>query len=84
MGSVVITPPFLTSALEGGEWSASRPCRFTPEERAPRYPLDRRLAGLQSRSGRYGEEKNVAPSGNRTPAVQTDRAIPAPGVAITE
>jgi hypothetical protein len=25
---------FLTSALEGGEWSASRP-RFTPGERAP-------------------------------------------------
>jgi hypothetical protein len=21
---------FLTSALVGGEWSASRPCRFTP------------------------------------------------------
>jgi hypothetical protein len=26
---------FLTSALAGGEWSASRPGRFTPEERAP-------------------------------------------------
>jgi hypothetical protein len=26
---------FLTSALAGGEWSASRPCRFTPEERVP-------------------------------------------------
>jgi hypothetical protein len=26
---------FMTSALVGGEWSASRPCRFTPEERAP-------------------------------------------------
>jgi hypothetical protein len=27
---------FLTSALEGGgEWSASRPCRFTPGERTP-------------------------------------------------
>jgi hypothetical protein len=26
---------FLTSALDGGEWSASRPCRFTPGERAP-------------------------------------------------
>jgi hypothetical protein len=24
---------FLTSALVGGEWSASRPCRFTPEKR---------------------------------------------------
>jgi hypothetical protein len=26
---------FLTSAVVGGEWSASRPGRFTPGERAP-------------------------------------------------
>jgi hypothetical protein len=26
---------FLTSALDGGEWSASRPGRFTTRERAP-------------------------------------------------
>jgi hypothetical protein len=26
---------FLTSAVAGDEWSASRPCRFTPGERAP-------------------------------------------------
>jgi hypothetical protein len=26
---------FLTSALDGGEWSASHPGRFTPRERAP-------------------------------------------------
>jgi hypothetical protein len=25
----------LTSTLYGGEWSASRPCRFTPRERVP-------------------------------------------------
>jgi hypothetical protein len=25
----------VTSALDGGEWSASRPGRFTPRERAP-------------------------------------------------
>jgi hypothetical protein len=36
---------FLTTALEGGEWSDSHPDRFTPGERAPRYPLDRRLGG---------------------------------------
>jgi hypothetical protein len=34
-GSRGIAPPFLPSALDGGEWSASRPCRFTPGERAP-------------------------------------------------
>jgi hypothetical protein len=26
---------YLTSALDGGEWSASRPGRFTPRERDP-------------------------------------------------
>jgi hypothetical protein len=34
-GSGCVTPPFLTSALDGGEWSASRPCRFIPRERVP-------------------------------------------------
>jgi hypothetical protein len=33
-GSEGISPPFLTSALDGGEWSVSHPCRFTPEEGA--------------------------------------------------
>jgi hypothetical protein len=28
----------LNSALDGGEWSASRPGRFTPKERAPAAP----------------------------------------------
>jgi hypothetical protein len=27
-----IAPPFSTLALDGGEWSASRPGRFTPGE----------------------------------------------------
>jgi hypothetical protein len=53
-----MAPPFLISAL-GGEWSASRPGRFTPSKRAPRYTLDWRLGGLQSRSGRCGVKKNV-------------------------
>jgi hypothetical protein len=34
-GSGGISPAFLTSSLGGGEWSASRPGRFTPTERAP-------------------------------------------------
>jgi hypothetical protein len=29
------TSTILTSALDGGEWSASRLGRFTPRERAP-------------------------------------------------
>jgi hypothetical protein len=35
MGGGGIALPFLTSGLDGGEWSASRPCRFTPGEIAP-------------------------------------------------
>jgi hypothetical protein len=34
---------FLTWALDGGEWSPY------PQEKSPRYPLDRRLSGPQSR-----------------------------------
>jgi hypothetical protein len=41
-----------------------------PQGNHPRYPLDRRLSGSQSLSGRFGEETNLAPAGNRTPAVQ--------------
>jgi hypothetical protein len=43
---------FLTSALEGGKWSASRPGSALPPEKEPRYPLYRRLGGPQSRTGR--------------------------------
>jgi hypothetical protein len=42
---------FLTSVLDGGDWSASRPGRFTHEERVPLYPMDGRLGGPQNRSG---------------------------------
>jgi hypothetical protein len=49
---------FLTSALDGGRWSASCSGRFTYRGKSPRYPLDRRLGGPQNRSGHGGEEKN--------------------------
>jgi hypothetical protein len=32
-----------------------------PQEKSPWYPLDRRLGGPQSRSGRDGKEKNSQP-----------------------
>jgi hypothetical protein len=41
-----------------GEWSASRPCRFTPGKQ-PRSPLYRRLGAPQSWSRHYGKEKNI-------------------------
>jgi hypothetical protein len=51
----------LTSAVDEGEWSASRPDGFTLEKIDPRYPLDKRLVGAQSRSGCYGEDKFFCP-----------------------
>jgi hypothetical protein len=57
---------FLTSALVGGEWSASRPGRFTPGKE-PQYPSDRRLGEPQSRSERHGEVKILDHTGTRTP-----------------
>jgi hypothetical protein len=48
----------LTSALYRGEWSTSRPCRFTPRGKNPWYPLDMRLGVPQSRSGRGDDKKS--------------------------
>jgi hypothetical protein len=41
-----------------------------PPQKELRYRLDRRLGGSQSRSGRYGEENDLALTGNRAPAVE--------------
>jgi hypothetical protein len=48
----------LTSALDGSEWSASRPGHFNFWGKSPWYPLDRRLGGPQILSGRGVEKKN--------------------------
>jgi hypothetical protein len=47
-----VAPPFLTSALDVGDWSALR-----PQPLYPRYPLCRRLGGSYSRSGCCWVEK---------------------------
>jgi hypothetical protein len=44
-GAKVWLHSFLTSALQDDEWSTSRPCRFTPQKKKIRYPLNRRLGG---------------------------------------
>jgi hypothetical protein len=51
--------PFLTSELDGGEWSVSHPNHFTHRGKSPRYPLYRRLGGLHSQSECYREERNL-------------------------
>jgi hypothetical protein len=42
-----------------------------PGERAPQYPLDRRLSGPQSWFGRSGEKKILDPTGIRTRPVSS-------------
>jgi hypothetical protein len=49
--------PFLTLELYGGECQRHAPAAFTLGI-GPRYPLNRRLGGLQSWSGRRLEEKS--------------------------
>jgi hypothetical protein len=41
-----------------------------PQRKNTLRPLDRRLGVLPSRSGRYREEKNLTPAGNRIPLIQ--------------
>jgi hypothetical protein len=54
-----------TSALVGGEWSTSRPGRFTPGERAPGTHLIGDWVDL--RAGLDDLEKILDPTGTRTP-----------------
>jgi hypothetical protein len=52
--------------MDGGEWLASHPRRFT-RDKNPQYVLVKKPGGLQSRSGRGGEEEKdtiIAPAGN--------------------
>jgi hypothetical protein len=52
-GSGGIAPPFLTSALDGGEWSASRSGRFITRERPPP------LSGTHWIGGRVGPDSAI-------------------------
>jgi hypothetical protein len=46
--SAVWLHAFLTSALDGGEWSASRQGHFTPREKAPGTPWTGGWVGLRA------------------------------------
>jgi hypothetical protein len=55
-----MAPPFFTSIIDADEWSASCLGRFIPGEKLL-YPLDTRLGGTQSQSGRCKAEINLLP-----------------------
>jgi len=55
----------MTAALEGGEWSATRPGRTSPPGKT-RYLFYRRLGGPQDRLGR---SENLVPIGIRSKKV---------------
>jgi hypothetical protein len=86
-GSGCIDPHFLDLGTSW-RWVVNFTLRpLYPRGKSPRYPLDRKLGGPQSRSGRFGEEKILDPTwtGTPTPSVvqpvasrYTDYAIPAP------
>jgi hypothetical protein len=75
MGNGDIVPAFLNSALDGGEWSASRPDYFTLGERVlfTHWIAD----WVDSSIGLDAVEMNKAyTAGNRTRAVPQPVAIP--------
>ena len=51
---------FLTAELDGGEWSTSRPCRFTS---------GRRLEGLRSSKGVFEKKKTSYPDPGLEPRI---------------
>jgi hypothetical protein len=58
---------FTTSALDGGEWSASRPDRaLPPGERTPGTHCTGGWVGPQTQRTQRIEEKSFAPAGDRT------------------
>jgi hypothetical protein len=65
---------FLTSALEGGEWSNSHIGRFNSGGEITRFPLDSGLAGPLTRSRRC-EEKRRLLSLSRTEPQPTARSF---------
>jgi hypothetical protein len=65
-----IAPLFLTSALDGGEWSASRHGRLTPRERAPDIHWKGGWVGTIAFLDAVENRKISCPCRNRTAAVQ--------------
>jgi hypothetical protein len=51
---------FLTSTTDEDDGSTLRPSRFTLRGKELQYPSNRRQGGLQRRSGRFENEKNLS------------------------
>ena len=58
----------LTSVLDGDKYQPLAPTEMSPKK-DPFHSMNRRLVGPQSRSGRFGEEKNFSEPRLFTPAV---------------
>jgi hypothetical protein len=69
-GSGGIVPLFLASAPDGGEWSASRPGRFTPGERAPGTAWIGGWVGCKAGLDAVHYITLLTPSENRNPPFQ--------------
>jgi hypothetical protein len=81
---------FLSSTIEGGEWSASRPGRALPPGKEPPVPTVQEAGWAPEPVWMQRlEEKSSASVGDRTPAFRsvvrhyTDWATPAPPVPYT-
>jgi hypothetical protein len=64
-----IAPPFMTSALDEGEWSASRLSRFNSGEISPGTPWIGCWMGPRAVLCALEKNKHLAPTGNQIPAI---------------
>jgi hypothetical protein len=65
---------FTTSALDGGEWSASRPARALPPGKGPPVPIGHEVEWAPEPVWiQRIEEKSFAPAGDRIPIARSFR-----------
>jgi hypothetical protein len=76
MGEWGVTPPLLISALDKGEWSASRPARFIIRGKEPSVPILLE-AGRGSRRGLDAGENSPCRDLNADSSAVQPVAIPA-------
>jgi hypothetical protein len=70
MRTYVQVETFLTSALDGGQWSASRPAALAPRREAP-VPIGMEAGWAPDPVWTlWSREESLIPAGNQTPPVQ--------------